>query len=76
MRKRTAGRYLQREQNVVRKLNVLNELNSSLIFKLSVSEVLESIISFSDPLIKSEIKTIALINRLTRQATHFYIVFT
>ena len=62
---------ISKEQNVVRKLNVLNELNSSLIFKLSVSEVLESIISFSNPLIKSEIKTIALINRLTRQTSHF-----
>ncbi len=63
---------ITREQKVVRKLNVLNELNSSLIFKLNVSEVLESIISFSDPLIKSEIKAIVLINGLTRQTTHFF----
>lgn len=63
---------VRREQSVVRKLNILNELTSAITLKLNVDEVLESLISFSTPLIKSEINAIVLIDRLSRQVTHFF----
>jgi diguanylate cyclase (GGDEF)-like protein len=58
------------EQTTIRKLNILNELNSSLIFKLSVNDVIDAIVSFSEPLIKSGIKTIAVIDKTTQDITH------
>ncbi|MBI4698689.1 MAG: diguanylate cyclase [Nitrospirae bacterium] len=62
---------VKREQKVVNKLNLLNELNSSLVFRLNISEVMETIILFSSPLIRSEIKAVAIFNRLNHQITHF-----
>jgi len=62
---------VRREQNVVRTLNILNEITSSIIFKLNVNGVLESLISSITTLIRSEISAIVLIDRLSRQVTHF-----
>ena len=59
------------EQDVVRTLNILNELNSSIIFKWNVDEVLKTIILFSTVIIKSEIGAIVLMNKLSRQVSHF-----
>lgn len=59
------------EQDVVRTLNILNELNSSIIFKWNVDEVLKTIILFSTAIIKSEIGAIVLMNKLSRQVSHF-----
>lgn len=62
---------LFREQKIVRKLNILNELIGSLIFKLDFDDVLATLISDSKTLIKAEFSAIALINRLTREIAHF-----
>ncbi len=62
---------VHREQDVVRTLNILNELSSSIIFKLNADEVLETIILFSNNIIKSEIGAILLIDKKSRQITHF-----
>ncbi|MEK7308449.1 MAG: diguanylate cyclase [Nitrospirota bacterium] len=59
------------EQDVVRTLNILNELNSSIIFKWNVDEVLKTIILFSTSIIKSEIGAIVVMNKLSRQVSHF-----
>lgn len=62
---------VHREQDVIRTLNILNELNSSIIFKLNADEVLETIVLFSNNIIKSEIGAILLIDKESRQITHF-----
>jgi diguanylate cyclase (GGDEF)-like protein len=65
-----------KEQKVIRELNILNELNSTLIFKLNVHEVLEAIILFSEPLVKSDIRAMIVVDELTHQITHFFTSFT
>lgn len=60
-----------REQRVVRRLNILNELTGSLIHKLELQDVLQTMISNSMALIKSEFSAIALSDPLTRKITYF-----
>ncbi len=60
------------KQEVVRTLNILNELNSSIIFKVTVNEVLETVNSFSKSLLRSEISSIVLIDKVTRKFNRFF----
>lgn len=62
---------IREKQDVVRTLTILNELNSSIIFKLNVDEVLETIVSFSTILIKSKMSAILLVDKLSGEITHF-----
>lgn len=59
------------KQKVVRTLTILNELNSSIIFKLNVEEVLETIVSFSTILVRSKMSAILLVDKVSREVTHF-----
>jgi diguanylate cyclase (GGDEF)-like protein len=58
------------EREVVRTLNIINELNSSIIFKWNVEEVIKTIIASSTAVIRAEIGAIVLINKLSRHVTH------
>lgn len=62
---------LLREQQVVRRLNILNELIGSLICKLEFDDVLAILISNSKTLIKAELSAVALIDRASREISHF-----
>jgi diguanylate cyclase (GGDEF)-like protein len=66
---------ISKEKKVIRDLNILNELNSSLIFKLNVHEVLEVIVSFSEPLVKSDIRAIVVVDNFSHSNTRFYTSF-
>ncbi|MBI4679805.1 MAG: diguanylate cyclase [Nitrospirae bacterium] len=63
---------LVREQKVVRRLNILNELIGSLIFKLEFNDVLATLINDSKTLIKAGFSAIALIDRHSREISHFH----
>lgn len=60
------------KQGVVRTLSILNELNGSIIFKLNVDEVVETVCQFSASLLKAETTVMLLVDKLSREATHFY----
>jgi len=62
---------IQREQAVIRRLNILNELSGSIASKLKVDEVLETILSSSKTLVKSEVGAVVLIDRFSHHITHF-----
>ncbi|MBI4687377.1 MAG: sensor domain-containing diguanylate cyclase [Nitrospirae bacterium] len=59
-----------KEQRVTRRLNILNEIIGSLIFKLELNDVLTNIMSNSKVLVKSEYSIVALLDRLTHKTTH------
>ncbi len=61
---------IREKQDIVRTLNILNELNSSLMFKLKVYDVLETINSFCTTLFKTEASSIILIDKLSRRVSH------
>ncbi|MBI5195996.1 MAG: diguanylate cyclase [Nitrospirae bacterium] len=63
---------LIREQKVVRRLNILNEFIGSLIFKLEFNDVLSTLINDSKTLIKAGFSAIALIDRHSREISHFH----
>ncbi len=60
------------KQGVVRTLSILNELNGSIIFKLNVDEVVETICMFSANLLKAETTVMLLVDKLSREVTHFF----
>ncbi len=60
-----------RERNVIRTLDLLNELNKTLLSKAMVYEFLETILSSSTNIIKSEVGAIALLDRSNNQVSHF-----
>ncbi len=62
---------VSREQNAVRTLCIINELNSSVTHKQKINEILEAIIASGTILIKSEVIAIILIDRLNHHITHF-----
>ncbi len=59
-----------KEQRVTRRLNILNEIIGSLIFKLDINDVLTNIMSNSKVLVKSEYSLVVLLDRLTHKTTH------
>lgn len=61
-----------RERKVIRKLNILNELASSLIYSIELQAVLSTMMSSSLTLIKSEFGAIALCDPPTHKITHFH----
>jgi len=60
-----------REKNTLRTLNLLNDLNKTLLSKAMVYEFLEIILSSSTNIIKSEVGAIALLDRTSNQVTNF-----
>ncbi|HCC68673.1 MAG TPA: hypothetical protein DEP99_02170 [Nitrospiraceae bacterium] len=62
---------IQKEQYHVRTLNILNELSSFMASRLNLDEIMENLINSGKNLIKSEFSAILLIDKFSKQVSHF-----